>query len=222
MTSGCVHTWCPSTKLVTGRRRKMVLCSNTGFARYVDMFTFNKSITCPSHLTCASRIMHAFCVNSIYLLDYCFLRFLYLFHVVFLYETLRRPNGLRRQATISADCHGNLRCHFKKIGIGKMALCSNTGFARYVDMFTFNKSITCPSHLTCASRIMHAFCVNSIYLLDYCFLRFLYLFHVVFLYETLRTPNGLRRQATISADCHGNLRCHFKKIGMNVFLTDPH
>ena len=103
----------------------------------------------------------------------------------------------------------------------KMVLCSNTGFARYVDMFTFNKSSTCPLHLKCVSRIMHAFRVNS-YLLDYCFLRFLYLFHVVFLYETLRRLNGLRRLATISADCHGNLCRHFKKIGMNVFLTDPH
>ena len=31
------------------------------------------------------------------------------------YSTLKRPNGLRWQATISADCHGNLRSHFKKI-----------------------------------------------------------------------------------------------------------
>ena len=67
----------------------------------------------------------------------------------------------------------------------------------------------------------HHTCVPcSIYLLDYYFLRFLYLFHIVFLYETVKRPNGhgLRRQATISADCHGNLCVISRRL--NVFLTE--
>ena len=62
----------------------------------------------------------------------------------------------------------------------------------------------------------HACVPCSIYLLDYCFLRFLYLFHIVFLYETVKRPNRLRRQATISADCHGNAISR----RLNVFLTE--
>ena len=86
-------------------------CVQTLSTRYVGVFRFNKPSTCGR-----VRESHHACVRcSIYPLDYCFLRFLYLFYVVFLYETLKRPNGLRRQATISADCHGNVRCHFKKI-----------------------------------------------------------------------------------------------------------
>ena len=93
--------------LVPGHRHKMVLCSDTG-TTYVDMFTFNKPSTCPLHF---ESVRIASCMHSmhVYLLDYRFLRFLYLFHVVFLYETLKRPNGLRRQATITANCYGNLR-----------------------------------------------------------------------------------------------------------------
>ena len=98
---------------VPGHRHKMVLCSDTGYP-----ICWHVQIQQTEHVPTAFKVCesHHACVPcSIYPLDYCFLRFLYLFHVVFLYETLKRPNGLRRQATISADCHGNLRCHFKKI-----------------------------------------------------------------------------------------------------------
>ena len=40
----------------------------------------------------------------------------------------------------------------------------------------------------------------------------------MFLYETVKRPNGLRRQATISADCHG-LACAAISRRLNVFLT---
>ena len=98
--------------LVPRNQHKMVLCSDTGY-----QICWYVHIQQTEHMPTASKVweLHHACVPcSIYLLDFCFLRFLYFFHVVFLYETLKRPNGLRRQAMISGDCHGNLRCHFKK------------------------------------------------------------------------------------------------------------
>ena len=46
---------------------------------------------------------HAYVPCSIYLLDYCFQQFFFLlFNVVFVYETLKRRHGLRRQTSIRA------------------------------------------------------------------------------------------------------------------------
>lgn len=107
-----VHLYLEGTMLA-GHRHKMVQCSDTRYPICLYVHIQQTELVPTAFKVCEWH--HACVPCSIYLLDYCFLRFLCLFHVMFLYETVKRPNRLRRLATISADCHGNLRCHFKKI-----------------------------------------------------------------------------------------------------------
>ena len=72
---------------VPGHRRKMVLCADTEYP-----ICWSVQIQQTEHMSTAFKVResHHACVPcSIYPLDCCFLRFLYLFHVVFYMKHLR-------------------------------------------------------------------------------------------------------------------------------------